>query len=418
MRKLERTLTEIAVSLVFIIAAMLLFGVYGKKTEEKPVKETVTKREKNQEMRGVWVASVENLDYPAAPTASAKELRAQADAVLEGADKNGFNAVFLQVRPCSDALYASEIYPWSRYLTGQQGTAPDSDFDPLAYWVKEAHKRGIELHAWLNPYRIAKGQEEWEQLAADSPARQHPDWVVQYGEGYYFNPALPEVRKLVTDGVMEIIENYKVDGIHLDDYFYPGADFNDGDSYASYGAEFPDIGEFRRNNVNLLVKGLDEAIHRADPKLEFGISPSGIWASSTMHPEGSATTSGFSSYFSLYADSRTWVREGWVDYIAPQLYWEIGHEKADFSALLDWWSGVALEAREKEVSLYVGLADYKTVEAGEDGNNPWYGGGELQRQMEACSANEAVGGTIHFRYGLIENCPAIKQVLEEMYLAK
>ena len=418
MRRLERILTEIAVSLVFIIAAMLLFGVYEKKTEEKPVKENVTKREKNQEMRGVWVASVENLDYPAAPTASAKELRAQADAVLEGADKNGFNAVFLQVRPCSDALYSSEIYPWSRYLTGQQGTAPDSDFDPLAYWVKEAHKRGIELHAWINPYRIAKGQEEWEKLAADSPARQHPDWVVQYGEGYYFNPALPEVRKLVMDGVMEIIENYKVDGIHLDDYFYPGADFNDGDSYASYGAEFSDIGEFRRNNVNLLVKGLDEAIHRADPKLEFGISPSGIWASSTMHPEGSATTSGFSSYFSLYADSRTWVREGWVDYIAPQLYWEIGHEKADFSALLDWWSGVALEAREKEVSLYVGLADYKTVEAGEDGNNPWYGGGELQRQMGACSANEAVGGTIHFRYGLIENCPAIKQVLEEMYLAK
>ena len=418
MRRLERILTEIAVSLVFIIAAMLLFGVYEKKTEEKPVKENVTKREKNQEMRGVWVASVENLDYPAAPTASAKELRAQADAVLEGADKNGFNAVFLQVRPCSDALYSSEIYPWSRYLTGQQGTAPDSDFDPLAYWVKEAHKRGIELHAWINPYRIAKGQEEWEKLAADSPARQHPDWVVQYGEGYYFNPALPEVRKLVMDGAMEIIENYKVDGIHLDDYFYPGADFNDGDSYASYGAEFSDIGEFRRNNVNLLVKGLDEAIHRADPKLEFGISPSGIWASSTMHPEGSATTSGFSSYFSLYADSRTWVREGWVDYIAPQLYWEIGHEKADFSALLDWWSGVALEAKEKEVSLYVGLADYKTVEAGEDGNNPWYGGGELQRQMEACSANEVVGGTIHFRYGLIENCPAIKQVLEETYLAK
>lgn len=417
MRRLERILTEIAVSLVFIIAAMLLFGVYEKKTEEKPVKENVTKREKNQEMRGVWVASVENLDYPAAPTASAKELRAQADAVLEGADKNGFNAVFLQVRPCSDALYSSEIYPWSRYLTGQQGTAPDSDFDPLAYWVKEAHKRGIELHAWINPYRIAKGQEEWEQLAADSPARQHPDWVVQYGEGYYFNPALPEVRKLVMDGAMEIIENYKVDGIHLDDYFYPGADFNDGDSYASYGAEFSDIGDFRRNNVNLLVKGLDEAIHRADPKLEFGISPSGIWASSTMHPEGSATTSGFSSYFSLYADSRTWVREGWVDYIAPQLYWEIGHEKADFSALLDWWSGVALEAKEKEVGLYVGLADYKTVEAGEDGNNPWYGG-ELQRQMEACSANEAVGGTIHFRYGLIENCPAIKQVLEETYLAK
>lgn len=417
MRRLERTLTEIAVSLVFIILAMVLFGIHEKKTEEKPVKEPATKREADQEMRGVWVASVENLDYPKVPAVSAQELRAQADAVLEGADKNGFNTVFLQVRPCSDALYVSEIYPWSRYLTGQQGVAPDSDFDPLAYWVSEAHRRGLELHAWLNPYRIAKGQAEWESLSEESPARQHPEWVVQYGEGYYFDPALPEVRQLVLEGAMEIVENYNVDGIHLDDYFYPGPDFNDGDSYAAYGAEFGDIGDFRRNNVNLLVSGLDTAVHEAKPDIEFGISPSGIWASNTLHPEGSATTSGFSSYFSLYADSRAWVREGWVDYIAPQIYWEMGHEKADFSALLNWWSDVAKEAKEKKVSLYVGLADYKTAEAGEDGNNPWYGGGELQRQMEACSSNEVVGGTIHFRYGLIESCPAVKQVVGEAYLS-
>lgn len=419
MEKLEKALMEMVVSLLLIILAMVLFGVHERKTEEKPAKEpaarSAMKREEDREMRGVWVASVENLDYPAAPTASAQELCAQADAVLEGAARNGFNAVFLQVRPCSDAFYPSGIYPWSRYLTGQQGTAPDSEFDPLKYWVSEAHKRGLELHAWINPYRIARDADEWGSLAEGSPARQHPDWVVPYGEGYYFDPARPEVRQMVTDGVMEIVENYQVDGIHLDDYFYPGADFNDGTSYAAYGADFPDIGDWRRNNVNLLVSGLDAAIHEADPDMEFGISPSGIWASNTMHPEGSATTSGFSSYFSLYADSRTWVREGWVDYIAPQLYWEMGHAKADFSALLDWWSGVVKEAEEKNVSLYVGLADYKTVEAGEDGNNPWYGGGEIQRQMAACGADDAVGGTIHFRYGLIANCPAVQQVLGEAY---
>ncbi len=419
MEKLEKALMEMVVSLLLIILAMVLFGVHERKTEEKPAKEpaarSAMKREEDREMRGVWVASVENLDYPAAPTASAQELRAQADAVLEGAARNGFNAVFLQVRPCSDAFYPSGIYPWSRYLTGQQGTAPDSEFDPLKYWVSEAHKRGLELHAWINPYRIARDADEWGSLAEGSPARQHPDWVVPYGEGYYFDPARPEVRQMVTDGVMEIVENYQVDGIHLDDYFYPGADFNDGASYAAYGADFPDIGDWRRNNVNLLVSGLDAAIHEADPDMEFGISPSGIWASNTMHPEGSATTSGFSSYFSLYADSRTWVREGWVDYIAPQLYWEMGHAKADFSALLGWWSGVVKEAEEKNVSLYVGLADYKTVEAGEDGNNPWYGGGEIQRQMAACGADDAVGGTIHFRYGLIANCPAVQQVLGEAY---
>lgn len=416
MKRLERILTEIAISLFFIILAMAVFGIHEKKAEKKPEERPAMKREEDREMRGVWVASVENLDYPAAPSVSAEELRIQADSVLDGARESGFNTIFLQVRPCSDAFYPSEIYPFSRYLTGRQGTAPDSEFDPLAYWVDEAHKRGLELHAWINPYRIARDLSEWESVAENSPARQHPDWVVQYGEGYYFNPALPEVRQMVVNGTVEIAENYQVDGIHLDDYFYPGTEFNDGDSFAAYGGDFGDIGDWRRNNVNLLVSSLNTAVHQVDEELEFGISPAGIWASNTMHPEGSATTSSFSSYFSLYADSRTWVREGWVDYIAPQLYWEMGHAKADFNSLLGWWSDVVKQAKEKDVKLYVGIADYKTVEAGEDGNNPWYGGGEVARQMEACDANETVGGTIHFRYGLIDKCPAVKQVLSEAYL--
>ena len=280
------------------------------------------KRDVDQEMRGVWVTTAWGLDYPAEPSVSAEELRRQADEILDGADEYGFNTVFLQVRPCSDALYKSDIYPWSKYLTGQYGAAPDSDFDPLAYWVEEAHERGLELHAWINPYQATRSENELENLADRSPAVLHPEWLIEYGGRYYFDPALPEVRQMVIDGAVELVEHYDIDGIHMDDYFYPGSEVGDAASYAAYGADFPDIGDWRRENTNLLVQGMDEAVHRADPGIEFGISPTAIWANKTMHPEGSENTTGFSSYFEIYADSKKWVESGWVDYIAPQLYWQ------------------------------------------------------------------------------------------------
>ncbi len=396
--------------------AVLAFGLMvpllpGWQTGEAEAAATATTPTADKEMRGVWVSSVINLDYPKAPTTSADELRKQADAILDGAVDCGFNAIFLQVRPCADALYKSEIYPWSIYLTGQHGVAPNSGFDPLAYWVEGAHKRGLELHAWINPYRITKSLAEWDKLAASSPAKKHPEWTVLYKDNYYFNPALPEVRQLVIDGAVELAQNYAVDGVHLDDYFYPGTDFDDAKEYAAQGGSYADIGDWRRNNVNLLVQGLNDALHKVRPEIQFGISPAGIWASNTLNPAGSATTSTYSSYYNMYADSRGWVKSGWLDYIAPQIYWEAGHKTADFTALLNWWSDVVSGTK---VKLYIGLADYKTLEA-KAADSPWYDGAEITRQIKACSAKTQVAGTIHFRYGSISGSQALQRVLQQAY---
>ncbi len=370
------------------------------------------KRDVDQEMRGVWVTTAWGLDYPAEPSVSAEELRRQADEILDGADEYGFNTVFLQVRPCSDALYKSDIYPWSKYLTGQYGAAPDSDFDPLAYWVEEAHERGLELHAWINPYQATRSENELENLADRSPAVLHPEWLIEYGGRYYFDPALPEVRQMVIDGAVELVEHYDIDGIHMDDYFYPGSEVGDAASYAAYGADFPDIGDWRRENTNLLVQGMDEAVHRADPGIEFGISPTAIWANKTMHPEGSENTTGFSSYFKIYADSKKWVESGWVDYIAPQLYWQAGDAEHDFTSLLAWGSDL-VAGTDGDVELYVGLADSKAADA--EADSPWYEGKEIAAQMKSCKENVQVGGTIHFRYSFIRDIPALQEILQEAW---
>ncbi len=374
--------------------------------------EQETEQKTEQEMRGVWVSSVINLDYPQQPTVSAAELKAQADEILDGAVECGFNAVFLQVRPCADALYDSDIFPWSIYLTGTQGEAPEDGFDPLAYWVKAAHQRGLELHAWLNPYRVTRAAAEWDKLSVESPAKKHPEWVVEYQGKHYFDPANDDVRQMLIDGAVEIVEGYDVDGIHLDDYFYPGTDFPDEEAFAASGAA--DIGDWRRDNVNRLIQGMDKALHRADPDIEFGVSPAGIWASNTLNSEGSGTTSTYSSYYNMYADSKKWVKEGWVDYIAPQIYWEAGHKTADFTALLDWWCDTVDGTG---VDLYIGLADYKTTEA-KAADSPWYGGAEIARQLTACALEENVSGTIHFRYSLIKSSNALQSVISDMYSDK
>ena len=291
----------------------------------------------SDEMRGVWVSTVYNLDYPSQATTDPAALRAEADAILDNCVQWGLNAVFLQVRPSADSLYPSEVFPWSKYLTGTAGTAPADGFDPLAYWVEAAHARGLELHAWINPYRITRGGDtEWDQLPSSHPAKMNPDWVVKYSDGnYYFNPGLQQVRDLVTRGAVEIAQNYDVDGLHMDDYFYPGSDFADSATYQQYGGSFSNIGDWRRDNVNQLVAQLDTALHNVRPDIQFGISPSGIWANKSTDSRGS-DTNGYEHYASSYADSLYWIDNGLVDYIIPQIYWEIGHKSADFATLADW----------------------------------------------------------------------------------
>ncbi len=360
------------------------------------------------EFRAVWVSTVLNLDYPASPTPDAADLARMADEILDGAAAMGFNAVILQVRPSADAIYPSDIFPWSYYLTGEAGKAPSDGFDPLAYWVEAAHARGLELHAWINPYRVTKNTSDHEietldQLPEGSPAREHPEWVVKYGSDYYFDPALPEVRALVTNGIREILENYDVDGIHLDDYFYPGQDFDDAASYAVYG-EGRDLADWRRENVNMLIRDLHDAVSEY-PDAVFGVSPAGIWANSSTDSRGSATSGG-EAYTQHYADTRLWVEEAMLDYICPQIYWHIGHARADYAELVSWWSALC---RDSSVRLYIGMAAYRVDGEGED--EAWQGYDEILRQLELNRETAGVDGVILFRYGsLAGNAPLAEAV--------
>ena len=358
------------------------------------------------EMRGVWVSSVYNLDYPSSPTTDSDKLKAEADEILDNCVKWGLNAVFLQVRPSGDALYKSDLFPWSKYLTGSVGTAPQDGFDPLEYWVEAAHKRGLELHAWINPYRITRSKDtEWNSLPSTHPAKMNPDWVVKYSDGnYYFNPGIPEVRDLVTRGAVEIVQNYDVDGLHMDDYFYPGTDFNDAATYQKYGSSFSNIADFRRDSVNQLVAQLDTAVHNIDPDIQFGISPSGIWANKSTDPRGS-NSSGSEHYVSSYADSLYWIENGLVDYIIPQIYWEIGHKLADFVTLADWWNDTVAGS---DVHLYIGMGAYRCAD------NPtgvWTTTDPLFDSLAYLENKDNVGGCVFFRYGSI---PAVSGMADRL----
>lgn len=345
------------------------------------------------EMRGVWVSTVYNLDYPATATTSSVTLAREADEILDNCVAYGINTVFLQVRPTADALYPSDYFPWSAWLTGAQGTAPTNGFDPLAYWVDEAHARGLELHVWINPYRITKkGEAEFDALTDDHPAKLHSEWVVQCDDQYYFDPGLPAVRQYVTDAAVEIVENYDVDGVHMDDYFYPSTDFNDAETYARYGGDFDNIADWRRDNVNQLVTMLDEALHAVDPDLQFGISPTGIWANSSTDARGSAT-GGYEHYTSSYADSLYWIKNGLVDYIIPQIYWEIGHSVADFATLASWWSQQMVGS---DVELYIGMAAYRISDTATD---VWSTSDPLFASLDYLTDVSNVSGTVYFRYG-------------------
>lgn len=364
-------------------------------------------------LRGVWVSTVYQLDYPRTATTDPELLKAQADEILETCAGMGMDAVFLQVRPSCDALYPSKLFPWSRYLTGTAGEEPEGGFDVLSYWVETAHALGLELHAWLNPFRVTRdGDKELAALAETSPAAEHPEWVVEYDGNYYLDPGLPEVRELVIQGAEELVRGYDLDGLHLDDYFYPGIDFDDAGTYAAYGGGFDETGDWRRENINSLIKALDERLHAIDPAISFGVSPSGVWADKRSLPEGSDTTGGYESYYSSSADSRKWVKEGWVDYICPQIYWYIGHPTMDYETIARWWKDTV---KGTGVKLYIGMADYK-ADAGEE-DDPWYGLEALEAQL-ALNEELRVDGAVHFRYRFLAGNDRLKQLYRDWHELK
>ncbi len=410
MRKLK--IISLFLVLLFIFQIPPEVSVSAEEFSTEPPAEDAAAEE---DFRGLWVATVVNIDYPSQATADSEILKAEALKILDHAEVMGMNAVFLQVRPTADALYNSKYFPVSKYLTGVQGQAPSNAFDPLEFWITEAHSRGIELHAWINPYRITKktakeAKHDFASLVANHPARINPSWVVQYTDGnLYFDPGIPEVRNLVIAGAVEIIENYDIDGIHFDDYFYPGKDFDDKASFAKYGAGFTDLGSWRRENVNILIRDLSKAIKEKSSEVRFGISPVGIWANSNSDPRGSETK-GLQSCYDQYADTRTWVKEEWIDYIAPQIYWNIGFEIADYSKLLKWWSETADGTN---VDLYIGHAAYRTGNT--DPASPWYGVEEIDRQLRLNEGNPIVKGSIFYNYTAFAKSQALTAAVTAIY---
>ena len=295
-----------------------------------------------REFRAAWVATVANIDWPSEPGLPQPEQRREAVAILDRVVELGMNAVVFQVRPHADALYRSDLEPWSYYLTGRQGSAPRPAWDPLEFWVDEAHRRGLELHAWFNPYR-ANHPAQKGPFAEEALVRSRPELVVELGDdGYWWMVRTkPEVQQHSLDVILDVVRRYDVDGVHFDDYFYPyasyndGADFPDGDDYAAYreGGGKLDRGDWRRKAVDDFVERVHREVHRVDPRCRFGISPFGIW-----RPGNPPGIQGLDQYSALYADAKKWLNEGWVDYYTPQLYWPIAQIPQSFPVLLAWWS--------------------------------------------------------------------------------
>lgn len=345
------------------------------------------------QFRAAWVASVTNIDWPSRTGLTAEEQQAELVAIFDDLKAMGMNAVILQVRPTDDAFYPSAISPWSKYLTGVPGQDPG--YDPLAFAVEEAHNRNLELHAWFNPYRVSMDTRR-ENLAEGSWAKAHPEYVHAYGGKLYYDPGIPEVQQHVIDSIVEAVENYDIDAVHFDDYFYPypvaNQDFPDDATFAQYGAGFDNKADWRRDNINNLIQSVGQAIKDAKPHVQFGVSPFGIWRNkSASVPEGSETR-GTESYVAISADTRLWVKEGWLDYIAPQIYWSIGFAVADYEKLATWWADVVSGTPTK---LYTGHAVYK-VNANSDPN--WLVPGEILKQLSLNETLPDVSGSIFFSY--------------------
>ncbi|MFE9782613.1 glycoside hydrolase family 10 protein [Streptomyces sp. NPDC005775] len=345
-----------------------------------------------RELRGMWVATVANVDWPSKPGLSAAAQRAGLIAYLDEAVARRLNAVVLQVRPSADALWPSPYEPWAACLTGVQGKDPG--WDPLGTAVEEAHSRGLELHAWFNPYRVANHTDP-SRLSASHPARLHPEWVLPYGGKLYYNPGLPEVRAFVQDAMLDAVRRYDIDAVHWDDYFYPypvaGQTFADGAAYAQYGAGFPDRAAWRRANTDMLVREMSERIKALKPAVQFGISPFGVWRNASTDPLGSRTEAGVQTYDDLYADTRGWVKKGWIDYICPQLYWNIGFAAADYATLVPWWSEAV---RGTGVDLFIGEALYKAGDPAQ--SEAWQDPAELSRHVDFAAGYDQVRGHAYF----------------------
>ncbi|MEJ7587628.1 MAG: family 10 glycosylhydrolase [Ferruginibacter sp.] len=350
------------------------------------------------EFRGVWIATVDNIDWPGKGNFNSDSQKTAFIRLLDMHQRNGINALIVQVRPCADAFYPSQYEPWSEWLTGRQGQAPAPFYDPLAFMIAETHRRGMVFHAWMNPYRAIFNMGN-PVVSATHITRLHPEWFVTYGNQRFFDPGNKEAQEYVTRVVADVVDRYDVDAIHFDDYFYPyhlkGKEFPDYASYRRYGNGMKKD-DWRRSNTDSIIAMLSRAIKKENKKCQFGISPFGVWRNQEKDPvNGSRTNGAQSNYDDLYADILLWLKNGWIDYVAPQLYWEIGHPVAPYEVLLDWWSKHLFGRH-----CYIGMGIYKAKS-----NAAWRSAKQLPRQITAMRNTPNMKGMIFYSSKTFERNP-------------
>ena len=383
--------------LILLLALFLATGVGAQIQQQSPYPK--------REFRGAWIQAV-NGQFRGIPTEKLKQTLIDQLNSLQGA---GINAIIFQVRPEADALYASQLEPWSRFLTGVQGQAPSPYWDPMQFMIDECHKRGMEFHAWINPYRVKTSLKS--ELSPNHLYNIHPEWFVTYNNQLFFDPALPESRRHICMVVADIVSRYDVDAIHMDDYFYPypakGMDFPDDASFARYGGGFTNRADWRRSNVNILIQKIHETIRGLKPWVKFGISPFGIYRNEKNDPLGSKTN-GLQNYDDLYADVLLWARNGWVDYNIPQIYWQIGHPAADYETLVKWGA-----KNTENRPLFIGQSVMNTIQNA-DPKNPSMN--QLPRKMALERAYQTIGGSCQWpASAVVENAGKYRDALVQEY---
>lgn len=377
-------------------------------TPSKPIRNL---SEPKREFRAAWVASIANIDWPAAKGLSSQEQQKAFIDILDHHKSMGINAVIVQIRAASDAFYARSLEPWSEWMTGTQGVAPSPYYDPMVFMIEECHKRGIEFHAWFN---LNRGRHKNATSVTETHiTKKRPEWFLKYDGYELYNFGIPAVREYLEEVIINVVKNYDIDGVHFDDYFYPykitGLEIPDENTFKLHGNGFNNVGDWRRHNIDVLVKSLSDKIKEEKHWVKFGISPFCVWRNSTDDPAGSVTQGGQPSYDYLYADTKKWAEFGWIDYIAPQIYFTFEFDKVPYATMTDWW----VKNRGRAL-LYIGHAIYRV-----DGNSSsvgWDDPQQLSRQLQYNRLSNDISGSIFYNTNtLVKNNMGVRDSIKKIY---